>query len=325
MGLFFYFKKIKAVNAESIPRTGAVLFLSNHQNALLDALLIAVKIGRFSYFLTRASVFKNAIIGGILKSFLLIPVYRIRDGWNNLSKNNAIFKKSSKLLSEDNAIVIFPEGSHNLKRTVRPLSKGFLRILSETFGRYPETRIQLVPVGLNFEHAEKFGDSASVYFGNSISVTSEDDMDNQENAVDLKEKVFHSLCELTTNISSENYEEIVHKLEDLNVDFLNPKAVNTCMAVNFKNCEPSRSTDFPVLKILFKCCLILALLVPYLIWKLAIQPKIKEVEFTSTFRFAVAVTLVPIYLLVLFFLLSFKLALIYLLGVLVLTLLAVKL
>ncbi|HKK11238.1 MAG TPA: 1-acyl-sn-glycerol-3-phosphate acyltransferase [Flavobacteriaceae bacterium] len=325
LGLFFYFKKIKVVNAEHVPKKGTVLFLANHQNALLDALLIATNSGRFSYFLTRASVFQNVIISRILKSLMMLPVYRLRDGWNNLSKNNAIFKRSSKLLSEANAIVIFPEGSHNLKRTVRPLSKGFTRIISETFERYPKTHMQLLPVGLNFVHAETFGDSASVYFGNPMPITLEDTPDNNESVPHLKEMVHSVLCKLTTHIPLENYDATLNTLNNLNVDFLDPKAVNDCMATNFKNCEPSRSKGLPVLKVFFKCCLILTLLVPYLIWKLAIQPKIKEVEFTSTFRFAVSITLVPMYLLVLFFLMSFKLALVYLLGVLVLALLAVKL
>ena len=84
LGLFFYFKKIKVVNVDKVPKKGAVLFLANHQNALLDALLIATRSGRFSYFLTRASVFQNALISSILKSLLMLPVYRIRDGWQNM-------------------------------------------------------------------------------------------------------------------------------------------------------------------------------------------------------------------------------------------------
>ena len=61
LGLFFYFKKMHVVGTKNIPKSKPVLFLSNHQNALLDALIIATKCGRFSYFLTRASVFKKPI------------------------------------------------------------------------------------------------------------------------------------------------------------------------------------------------------------------------------------------------------------------------
>jgi len=120
LGLFFYYKNIKVYNIENVPKNKPVLLLSNHQNALLDALLIAVKCGRFTYFLSRASIFKKSFISTILNSLQMLPVYRIRDGWNTISNNTAIFESCSELLNNNEAIVIFPEGNHNLNRTVRP-------------------------------------------------------------------------------------------------------------------------------------------------------------------------------------------------------------
>ena len=90
--MFFYFKRIHVHNVENVPKDKPVLLLANHQNALLDALLIATKCGRFSYFLTRAAVFKKSFIGKILKSLQMLPVYRVRDGWSTISNNNAIFE-----------------------------------------------------------------------------------------------------------------------------------------------------------------------------------------------------------------------------------------
>ena len=208
IGLFFYFKKITVVNADKVPKDGAVLLLSNHQNALLDALLIATNSGRFSYFLTRASVFNNKLISKILRSLLMIPVYRIRDGWGNLTKNNSVFSSTAKLLSKQKAIVIFPEGSHNLKRTVRPLSKGFARIIFETLDDFPDTKITLVPVGVNFVHAERFADSTLLNFGNAIVV----DANSTKSASELKETIFKELCQLTIHINSDDYDETLKKL-----------------------------------------------------------------------------------------------------------------
>ena len=39
-GFAFYFKKINLVGIENIPKKRAILFVSNHQNALIDPLLI---------------------------------------------------------------------------------------------------------------------------------------------------------------------------------------------------------------------------------------------------------------------------------------------
>ncbi|WP_323788616.1 1-acyl-sn-glycerol-3-phosphate acyltransferase [Psychroserpens sp.] len=329
LGLFFYFKKVEVRNAENIPKNEAVMFLGNHQNALLDALLIATKNGRFSYFLTRAAVFNKPIVSKVLQSLQMLPVYRIRDGWGNLNKNNVVFSKSAELLHKNEAIVIFPEGSHNLKRTVRPLSKGFTRIIFETIENYPETTINLIPVGLNFQNATKFGDTALINFGHVIPVTKSIIEDKNKSVIQLKASVFDSLTKLTTHIDTENYDLVHEKLKDLNVDFTKPEQVNTCIENNFNNCETYKSGKNKHIKRLLKCLLIINLFVPYLIWKTIAEPKIKEIEFTSTFRFAIAITLVPFFMLIvmLFFGLVFqiKFAFIYLLNVLLLALLSIKL
>ncbi|MEH6535529.1 MAG: lysophospholipid acyltransferase family protein [Psychroserpens sp.] len=329
LGLFFYFKKIEVANAENIPKNKPVLFLVNHQNALLDALLIATKNGRFSYFLTRASVFSKPLVSKILKSLRMLPVYRIRDGWGNLSKNNSIFSMSSKLLNEKQAIVIFPEGSHDLRRTVRPLSKGFTRIVFETIEAYPETELYLIPVGLNFKHATKFSDSTLINFGKPIQVSSNLLDEKNKSVLQLKDKVSSQLRQLTTHIESDNYELTLQQLEYLNVDFTNPEDVNKCIASDFNTCKKITSKQNNFLKQFFKFLLIVNLFVPYLIWKKVIQPKIKEIEFTSTFRFTIAITLVPIFVILVMLFLGFvfqiKFAFLYLLNVIVLNLLSVKL
>ncbi len=327
--MFFYFRTIKIHGHKNIPKNKPVLLLSNHQNALLDALLIATKSGRFSYFLTRSAVFKKPLIRKILSSLQMLPIYRIRDGWSKLSNNNAIFDTCSELLNKEEAIVIFPEGSHNLKRSVRPLSKGFTRIVFDTLKKYPKTDLQLIPVGLNFEKAEKCPDSASIFFGEPIPAYAFISENRNDDVVKLKTKIQSEISNLTTHIPSGNYNETLGALNDLQVDFLNPKAVNKCIASGFRDCNPTRKLKIKGIKSFFKGLLILNILFPYLIWKLFVLPKIDEIEFTSTFRFAIAITLVPFYLLSIVFIIatlfSFKIAMLYLISILIISLLAVKL
>ncbi|MGG5487063.1 lysophospholipid acyltransferase family protein [Gaetbulibacter sp. PBL-D1] len=328
LGLFFYFKTIKVVHAENVPKNGAVLFLGNHQNALLDALLIAVKSGRFSYFLTRASVFKNKVIASILKSLLMLPVYRVRDGWSNISKNNSVFSMCANLLNKGEAITVFPEGSHSLKRRVRPLSKGFTRMVFEALKHNPELQVKMLPVGFNYSNPTRFGSSVSLNFGAPILVTSEVMKNVDESTKTLKTKVFNQLCELTTHIPEANYENDIKTLNDLQVDFIQPTSVNACIASHFENCKPAKPNRFSIFKSFFKLFLIIHLFPPYLIWKFVIQPKIKEAEFIDTFRFAIAITLVPMYMVivvVLLSMLSFKLAISWFLFVLGIALFSAKL
>lgn len=327
--MFFYFKRIEVHGVENVPKNKPILLLSNHQNALLDALLIATKCGRFSYFLTRAGVFKSTLISKILKSLRMLPVYRIRDGWGNLANNKAIFSSCVELFNKNEAIVIFPEGSHNLKRTVRPLSKGFTRIIFETLDTHPNIDLQLVPVGLNFLNAERFSDSTALYFGNPISAKKFLSDDRNKDVIALKTVMQSEISKLTAHIPTENYDKTLQKLEKFNVNFLKPEAVNKSIATNFEFYESRKKDSFSVVKKIFKLVLIIQLIVPYLIWKLIAKPKIKEKEFTSTFRFAIAITIVPLWLLIIALILAYNfgwlIALCFFTSVLLLTLLAVKL
>lgn len=311
-----------------MPKDQPVLFLANHQNALLDALLVAITCGRFVYFLTRAAVFKQALVSKILRSLQMLPVYRVRDGWSMISNNHAIFDTCKHLLNNNEAVVIFPEGSHNLARRVRPLSKGFTRIVFDTLEANPELPLQLVPVGLNFQDATLYPDRTAIYYGKPIDVKDFVSRNRNEGVVKLKSTIHSELSKLTTHIEEVNYEDTIDRLNELQPDYLNPKDVNTAIANDFSN-MPQYKHTFKRLQQFFKGIMILNLLPPYLVWKFLAQPKIKELEFTATFRFAIAITLVPIYLLIitiaLAVLFSLKLALIYLLSVLIISLLSTKL
>jgi hypothetical protein len=63
--LHLNFKRIEIHGLENIPR-GRVIFVGNHQNGLIDPLLIAAFNKRSTTFYTRASVFKNPIVSKIL-------------------------------------------------------------------------------------------------------------------------------------------------------------------------------------------------------------------------------------------------------------------
>lgn len=328
LGLFFYFRRIHMIYLNNIPKDKPVLILPNHQNALLDALIIAVKGNRISYFLTRASAFYSPLIAKILKSYKMLPVYRIRDGIRTIKKNNEVFEACSELLNQNHSLVIFPEGNHNLKRTVRPLSKGFTRIVFDTLEKHPDLDLQLVPVGFNYKRPECFVDEVSLYMGEPIKAQEYRGYERNEAVVKLKADLHQSISKLTTHIPHDHYGDIIKKLIAQEADFLNPQLVNECISNNFKKCSFEKRSQNSMLRQWFKGLLILNLWLPYLIWKKVIEPKIKEVEFVSTFRFTVVITLVPFYLLILTLILmgifGWFIATTYLLMVIILALIVVK-
>lgn len=304
LGFKFYYKKQNAVRLEKKPKNKAIIYLSNHQNALLDPLLITIKSKHQNFFLTRAAVFKNPTVAKILNSFQMLPVYRIVDGVDTIHKNKIIFTKCSKLLSKKKSIILFPEGSHNLKRKIRPLKKGFLRIIEETLQTYPNTEIVVIPIGVNYQNPTEWGDSMSVYFGNHISANSYW-KDNQLDFSGLSEAVSTKMKQLTTHINSiSEYDEIKEKLKELKVDFTRPVEVNMCLQNDFiftGNKDRNDSKFYPFFRLLVKVFYFL----PYYVWRKIGGSKIKEDEFIATFRYAIILTVTPIYLVFLTLILTF--------------------
>lgn len=302
--LHVYFGKIEINGLSNIPKNKPVLFLSNHQNAFLDTILIATDCNRSPYFLTRSDIFKNNFLSKIFSLFKMIPIYRIRDGVDALKNNSRTFDLCSDLFKEDKSIVIFPEANHNLKRRVRPLSKGFTRILITALEKYPDLDIYLVPVGLNYKNASKFPDGVSIFYGKPIllkdSYLSEDGRLLKNRVVDI---VFERLKSLTTHIENEDkYEATIVKLDAIGVDYLKPESVNKTLdtIAVFNSFEEFIETDGWFDKILITLFYIFNFPV-LIIWKMIIKKRIKEKEFLSTARFVFSIVAFSIYFLILGF------------------------
>ena len=321
IGLLFTLKKIRVTYQSPIPKDVPVLFLANHQNALLDPLLVTIKSNRFNYFLSRASVFKNPFIGKLLKSLQMLPVYRKRDGMHQISKNKGIFKYCARLLKKNQSIVIFPEGNHSLNRNVRNLSKGFTRIIEAVLKDDSRLDIYIIPVGLNYQNPTQWGDSVSVCFGSPIRVANYINSQKEVNVAKLKKDVATTLKQLTTHIEpGENYTTVLEKLNKAQVDYTKPRIVNEFINNNKKYTGKliKKSSQFIIwLQLIIK----IIFWGPYLVWKICL-PKIKEAEFISTYRFAIILTLAPLFLAiqasVLSYFFSFTVGIFFFVSVLVL-------
>jgi 1-acyl-sn-glycerol-3-phosphate acyltransferase len=162
------FQEIYIYGFENIPKKGGVLFSPNHQSAFLDPLLVGSRINRPVTSLTRSDVF-----GGPLQWFMdalkMLPVYRIRNGYSNLKKNEAIFDSCRELLSNNQCMMMFSETSHHDEFFLQPLSKGSSRLAYEAQEKC-ENPIYIVPVGINYGHHRNPFCDLHLVFGEAISV-----------------------------------------------------------------------------------------------------------------------------------------------------------
>ncbi len=304
-GLHLYFGKIQIHGLENVPKDAPVLFLPNHQNALLDVLLIAVDCNRKPYFLTRSDIFKGKFLKAVFNFFQMIPIYRIRDGRESLKNNQAVFDICAGLLQKREAILMFPEANHNIKRRVRPLSKGFTRILFNALESNEDLDIHIVPIGINYRNAMRFPDRVALYFDTPIAVRGLYDSNDIKESVDrIKEMVSSRLKKLTTHIENENgYEETVKQLDAVGVDYLNPMEVNeTLLKMSSEVSKTKIKTGF--LSRIGQTMFMLLNFPIMLIWRIFGKPKVWEPEFMGTLRFAFALLAYPFYFLILFIIIA---------------------
>lgn len=156
---------------ETYPQSGPVFLAPNHQNAFMDALIPSAFAPRAIHFLARSDVFDNKLLGAFMRSIHMMPVYRQRDGIANLAKNEEIFQRCHSILREGETLLIFPEATHLGERRVRPLSKGFTRVLFGALEGHEDLNIMVVPLGINYSHYHKSGSRLIVNYGKPIAVS----------------------------------------------------------------------------------------------------------------------------------------------------------
>jgi len=308
LAFFLYYKKVRLLGTEQIPQDRPLLFLPNHQNALLDPLVLAAFSKRKPYFLTRSDVFANGMIRAFFELLRMMPIYRLRDGRANLHKNQAIFDQCAELLCNNETLVLFPEGDHNIQRRVRSLSKGFTRILFLALDKEPQLDIALIPVGVNYLNASGFPDAAAFLFGTPLSIQDYLEDDRTKTIEQLKTAIYDQLKTLTTHIEDpDRYESIVNELDRSAAPYLEPQIVNQMLEQWDERNPVNLSRRLPIWKKLWDLVFLLFNLPVILIWRLGPKRMVPEIEFKTTFRFLYAVLAYPVFYLLLFLILNLSL------------------
>ena len=171
IGMRFFYRKFETVKLDDSIGEGSIIIAPTHQNAFMDALAIVMTQPRTSYFLTQAKVFQSKLGNAFFSYIYMLPIYRERDGMHTIIRNKKIIEKCVDVLVEgEQPVTIFPEGNHNLRRSIRPLQKGIARIAFGVLDKNPDTNLKIVPVGINYSAHRKFRSDLFVYYGEPFEV-----------------------------------------------------------------------------------------------------------------------------------------------------------
>jgi 1-acyl-sn-glycerol-3-phosphate acyltransferase len=149
---------------------GGAILAGNHQNAILDSMTLASSSPRIPFTLSRASLFDNRLAAAFLESLRMIPIYRFRDGFGKMRRNAEVFQQYVKVLRNDEWLLMFPEGNHELRYTMRTFQKGIARIaFAAQEAQSWEKDIPIIPVGLQYESHTTFGGRLLIQYGSPVS------------------------------------------------------------------------------------------------------------------------------------------------------------
>lgn len=167
--LLVFYRKIYFSNTEAIPDDKPIILAANHSNAMLDPILLAVFLKRSLFFMTRADIFTTKIRRWALESLHMLPIYRPKDGAENMHKNNDTFRKTNELLEKKQIVLIFSEGDCAREKRLRKVKTGTARMGFKALDQLG-LDVHIVPVGINYTYHSEIREEVMIHFGEAIPV-----------------------------------------------------------------------------------------------------------------------------------------------------------
>lgn len=167
------FKSFLVRGQKNLPADGAVIIGINHSNALMDALIPLSATKERKVFIARGDIFKKPKVAKLLNRLRILPIYRIRDGFQSVKySNDDTMQKATDVVHDKIKLCLYPEARHRTKHSLIPLSKGIFHIAlkaNEQFGN--EMPIYVVPTGIEYGDYFRYRSDAMITFGEPINVT----------------------------------------------------------------------------------------------------------------------------------------------------------
>jgi len=169
----FYFRHIEVVGADNVPQDGAVIFCGNHQNSLIDPMMIVCFSGRTVRFAAADILFENPVLGFLFRRLQAVPIRRRQDHEGERVDNAQAFDALYGVLRDGGAMGIFPEGISHRESDLSEFKTGPARLALGAKAAHPETPVYIVPCGLYYSAPNRFRSAALLQLGSPIEMTAD--------------------------------------------------------------------------------------------------------------------------------------------------------
>lgn len=179
IALHWFYRDIRVSGTENIPANAPLLIAVNHQNALVDSLIVAWVVPRRITMTAKATLLKNPLIALLFRILRVVPLRRVSDEIPksdgspvDRSRNADAFREIFDVLDRHGAVLIFPEGKSHNEVGLEPLKSGLARLALQARDKHSVKGIAILPLGLVFEEKGVPGTIAGVHIGKPIEMDS---------------------------------------------------------------------------------------------------------------------------------------------------------
>ncbi|MDQ3063921.1 MAG: lysophospholipid acyltransferase family protein [Acidobacteriota bacterium] len=222
IALRLFFRRIEAVSVEKAPQNGAIIFVLNHPNGLVDPALVFVSLPRRVSFLAKSTLYANPIAGFLLRTFEILPIYRRSDALGDIAKNRSTFENCHELLGRGRCIAIFPEGISHDATKLQPIKTGAARIALGALAVGEDLKkngLKIMAVGLYYTSKTAFRSEALIRYGELLDVEpvelDETGEPPRDAVLRLTDRIETALKNVTLNLETAGELETVVKAEAL--------------------------------------------------------------------------------------------------------------
>ena len=215
VALRLFFRRIETSRAALVPASGALIFVLNHPNGLIDPALVFAALPRRISFLAKSTLFRIPIAGWLLRTVEALPLYRRADAGENVSQNRLTFEACRGLLLRGRCVALFPEGLSHNEPKLQPVKTGAARIALGS----AVPGLKIVPVGLYYTSKTSFRGEALLRFGEPLDVPQvepdEQGEPPREAVRELSARIEGALLGVTLNVETEEQLDAARKAERL--------------------------------------------------------------------------------------------------------------
>src|SRR4051812_15128600 len=212
IALRWYYADVFIHGAERIPRSGPLIVIANHPNALIDPLLVATSVPRRVLLTAKATLFEGRALATMLGAVGVVPLRRARDESQdtlaesgvrapNRERNADSFRLVTAALHRGDVVLVFPEGISHDDPTIAPLKSGAARMALQARAE-ATAGLCILPVGLIFEEKERPGSRVLVRIGDPLELDRWAPGDNQPEAAALTGELEARLRAVTLNFAT---------------------------------------------------------------------------------------------------------------------------